>query len=589
MGRVPLTDVDDRPTLLVTDGLREPIGSNGHPAPGSSTLLQRGGWTLAWFTVLVAGLGFWSAWTSWPGAALLAPLLVVVGIVGMAVAWIVADPSVGALPWLGLGAAVVTVGVPQAISVHVRRYYTTDSAAFNQLATRALLHGKNPYETSMASAANLLNPPSHFWTYLTNGGHISQVSYPAGSFLLEAPAMALGFHHELADWTDLVAWLVAGFLLFFLLPVSLRWLALLVFMSASFVGTFSAGGTDALFIPFLIVAVWRWDRFGTGKGAGVAGWIGPVALGLACAVKQTPWFCLPILLIAFWIEATRRGETPWRVPARYLAITVAVFAACNLPFVIWGPRAWTDSVLLPFTKPLVADGQGLVSLALHGLTGGVVLPLLSVAAALAYVALVAAFIVWYPAMKVVWLFVLPLVLLVPGRSFSSYLIDFFPAALVAAVSVVAIPRAVGLDAGTPMRQWVGRAAVAVPVVASAAVCAVAFTSAPLNLAVVAVRTSQATLRLDAVTVTVHNSTGHQIEPHFLVDLGDQHPSGFWTQVTPGGQLELNAGATATITLRPDEFTWSPPHGSHWLVEAYTTSPNALSTSPLQVWSLGHQE
>ncbi len=57
---------------------------------------------------------------------------------------------------------------------------------------------------------------------------------------------------------------------------------------------------------------------------------------------------------------------------------------------------------------------------------------------------------------------------------------------------------------------------------------------------------------------------------------------------PGGQLELGAGGTATVTLRPEEFTWSPAHGAHWLVEAYTTSPNALSTSPLQVWSLGHQ-
>ena len=310
MGRVPLTDVDDRPSLLVANGSNEPSERNDQPSAGPGVLVQRGGWTLVWFAVLIAGFGFWSSWTSWPGAAALAPLFVVAGIAGMAAAWIVADPSVGVLPWAGLGAAAVTVGVPQAISIHVRRYYTTDSAAFNQLATRALLHGKNPYETSMASAANLLNPPSHFWTYLADGGHITQVSYPAGSFLLEAPAMALGFHHELADWTDLVAWLVAGILIFFLLPIGLRWLALLVFMSASFVGTFSAGGTDALFIPFLIVAVWRWDRFGTGKGAGVAGWIGPVALGLACAVKQTPWFCLPILLIALSIEATRREKGP---------------------------------------------------------------------------------------------------------------------------------------------------------------------------------------------------------------------------------------------------------------------------------------
>jgi uncharacterized membrane protein len=573
---------DDQISLTPTEGRAE--NRFGSPA----MIAQRGGWTLAWFAVLTAGLGFWSSWTSWPGAAVVSPVLIVVGVAGLAATWLVADPGAGALPWAGIGVAVLAVGIPEAVAIHVRRYYTTDSAAFNHLATRALLHGKDPYETSMASAANLLNPPAHFWTYMADGGHVTHIAYPAGSFLIEAPAWALGFHHELADWTDLIAWLITGVLLFVLLPVGLRWFATVLLMASAFVGSFSAGGTDALFLPFLVVAVWRWDRYGTGRGAGAAGWIGPLALGLACAVKQTPWFCLPILVIGLGLEAARRGEPVWRVPARYLAVVVAVFAACNLPFVIWGPRAWADGVVLPFTQPLVADGQGLVSLATHGLTGGVVLPLLSVAAGLAYLAFLAAFVVWYPAMKVVWLLVLPLVLLVPGRSFSSYLIDFVPAAVVAAVSVVRVPRAARAHERPAWRRWVAASAVGAPALASAAVCVVAFTSAPLDVSVVAVRTSQATLRLDALRVTVHNMTGGQLIPHFLVDLGDAHPTGFWSVVTPGGPFVLAAGATTTITLRPNEFTWSPDHGAHWLVEAYTTSPNALSTSPLQVWSRGHQ-
>ncbi len=281
----------------------------GEPSGGPGVLVQRGGWTLVWFAVLTAGLGFWSAWTSWPGAAVLAPLLVVAGVAGMAATWLVADPRVRVLPWAGLAASLLAVGLPQAVAIHVRRYYTTDSAAFNQLATRALLHGKDPYQTSMDAAANLLNPASHYWTYLADGGHITQVSYPAGSFLLEAPAMALGFHHELADWTDLVAWLATGVLLFVLLPAGLRWLAALVLMAPAFVGAFSGGGTDALFLPFLVVAVWRWDRFGAGRGAGMARWIGPLALGVACSVKQTPWFCLP----SPGDRAGPRGEATGRV------------------------------------------------------------------------------------------------------------------------------------------------------------------------------------------------------------------------------------------------------------------------------------
>jgi uncharacterized membrane protein len=558
-------------------------------SPGN--FVQRGGWTLVWFAVLTAGLGFWSSWTSWPGAAVLSVLLVVAGVAGIVATWLSPSPANGVLPWTALGVAVMAVGIPQAVAIHVRRYYTTDSAAFNQLATRALLHGKNPYAISMAGGARLLNPPSHYWTYLASGGHVTQFGYPAGSFLLEAPAWALGFHHELADWIDLVAWLVTGILLFVLLPVSLRWLATLLVMATAFVGAFSSGGTDALFLPFLVVAVWRWDRFGLGRHAGVARWIGPLALGAACSVKQTPWFCLPVVVIGLGIEAERRGDSVWRVPTRYALVVVGVFAACNLPFVIWGPRAWAHGVVLPFTQPLVADGQGLVTLAIHGLTGGVVLPLLSVAGALAFVAFIAAFVVWYPAMKVVWLFVLPLVLLVPGRSFSSYLIDFFPAALVAAFSVAGVPHAAP-SYGRPApgaRRWLAAAAVGGPALAAAAFCVLAFTSAPLDVSVDAVRTSHATLQLDAVTVTVHNHTGQRLTPHFLVEIDSVHPTGFWNAVTPGGQLALGPGDTATFVLRPNEFTWSPPHGSHWLVEAYTTSPNALSTSPLQVWSLGHQE
>ena len=146
-----------------------------------------------------------------------------------------------------------------------------------------------------------------------------------------------------------------------------------------------------------------------------------------------------------------------------------------------------------------------------------------------------------------------------------------------------------LDTGTPARRWAVRAAVGIPALASAAVCALAFTSAPLDLSVVGVRTSQATMRLDAVTLTVHNLSGQRVSPRFVVVLDSSHPSGFWTPAHRKSPLVLGAGATATVTLEPPEFTWSPAHGAHWLVEAYTTPPDALSTSAPQVWTLGHPQ
>ncbi len=41
-----------------------------------------------------------------------------------------------------------------------------------------------------------------------------------------------------------------------------------------------------------------------------------------------------------------------------------------------------------------------------------------------------------------------------------------------------------------------------------------------------------------------------------------------------------------MTIAPGSYASAPLHGTHWLVLAYTTSPEALSTSPLLFWKLG---
>lgn len=567
-----------------------PAGAPAVPATTPS-LAWRCGWSLAWFGILSAGIGLWASWNTWPGAAWAAPALVLVGIVGTASVWVVRGTLAGVQGWVCWAIATVAVASPQAAAIHVRQFYVTDSAAFNQVATRLLLHGKNPYTASLASAADLLKVPSSYWTYLVDGRHVSTVSYPAGSFLAQVPFMALGFHHAIVDWTDLGAWLVAGLLLMVMLPARLRWLAVTLVLAGQFTGLFSNGGTDAVFIPLLLVAVWQWDRFATGNAAGLARWVGPVALGLACAVKQTPWFCVPFLVIGVAIEAHRGGRRPWPVIGSYAALVAVAFAAVNLPFIVWNPSAWFHGTVLPLTQPLVADGQGLVTVALHGLSGGVDLTLLTLAGALAYLALLVAFVLRYSAMKRIWLFLLAGVLFMPGRSLTTYLVDLFPIALVGAIAVspAAPPRPPAWLVRWrryPWRRWAAPAAIAAPLAAVVAVSAAAFTSAPLQLTVRSVRTANATQQLTSVTVTVHNGTDHQVTPHFMVVIQSAHPDGYWSPSTPGGHVVLAAGASATVTLRPPSYTWSPDHGAYWLVEAYTASPDALSTSPLQHWTLG---
>ena len=55
------------------------------------------------------------------------------------------------------------------------------------------------------------------------------------------------------------------------------------------------GLTDMVFMPLLVVAAYRWDRFDARTWRS---YLGPVAFGLAMAMKQTPWPILPFLLVA---------------------------------------------------------------------------------------------------------------------------------------------------------------------------------------------------------------------------------------------------------------------------------------------------
>ena len=543
----------------------------------SSSVGERAAWSLVWLAVVTAGVSVWGFWWSSPVVGALGPLMILAGIIGTAATFLVRSPRSTAFQSLAFAAVVVSVVFPQAVMIHTRVYANTDAAAFDQAAAHALLQGHDPYTVSLAGAGRMLSLPARYWTYTVDGGHVTHTSYPAGSFLVEVPSMALGLHHMVVDWTDLAAWVLCVALFFLLLPVSLRWLAGLLAVTPIFVGMFSAGGTDAVFLPLLLLAVWRWDRFSSPGERGPARWLGPVALGLACATKQTPWFCVPFLVTGVAMEARLAGRGPARVASRYAATVGAIFVVVNLPFVIWQPGAWARGTLLPFTGGLVADGQGLVALATHGVTGGVDLRLLAVAGALAYLALLGAWVRWYPAAKRVWLLALPLTFFFSPRSLSSYLVDLFPVAVMAAVTVRSVPRAVRSDA---LERRMGAVGAATAALATVVACALAFSSQPLRVGVDAARVAAGGRQLTAVTVTVWNLTDTVQRPHFMVNPG-AGTFGFWTS-SSHRQVVLAPGAAATVTLLSPARAPAPQPGARWLVEAYSGS-GSLTTSPLQVW------
>ena len=554
----------------------DPVGS----AFAGTDLMERCAWSVVWLGILVAGIDSSNNWLQSPWEVWIAPLGVLTGVIGGGWLWIDRRPISGTVRAASLLVALLAAFVPAAISIHARRYYTTDSSTFNQLAAEALVKGHNPFNASMAGAAKLLHPVAQFWTYTATGGHVTQVSYPSGSFLLVAPFVAVGFHHAIADWVNLVAWLVGAVLVAVLLPRRLRWLAGVLIVFGGFTGAFTAGGTDALFIPFLVVAVWRWDQSIRPGSPGWQRWLSPVALGLACSIKQSPWFVVPFLLVGVWIEARRGGARPWASVLRYGLTVLGVFVVVNAPFLAMDPASWARSVVLPFRMPLIPDGAGIVGLAIHGLTGGAVLWLLSLAGFLALLGLLAAFVIWYSGMKRAWLFLLPLVLLIPPRSLEGYLVDFIPAAIIAAVCVES-----AASPWTVPRRW-SLVAVGSPVVLGVVALIIGFSSAPLDVAVLGVATSQHEEVFGYVTLRVHNTTNSAVSPHFMVDLNGGHPDGYWRARVVTGHLPLAPGAAALVVLTPTSFQWSPSRGSFWIVIAYTTGPNAVSTSTIQQWHLG---
>ena len=497
--------------------------------------------------------------------------------------WVVVDPRSQVLQVAALAAAVVTVLSGQGVSIHDRRFYNTDAAAFDQVAARVLAHGSNPYTTSMASAARLLHVPSDFWTYTVTGSFVDHVSYPAGSFLLEVPAYLLGFHHEIVDWVDLYAWIATGVLVFFLLPVSLRWLGVLLLLTPAFVGTFGSGGTDAAFLPFLVLAVWRWDRFGYGRTAGWARWMGPVALGWPVPSSRRRGSAFPSW---FWGS----GSKPRRDGRRPVGWSSAIWPSWDpssppstSPSSSGGRRRGHAGTLLPFRTPLIPDGQGLVTLALHGVARGVSLPLLTVAGAVVLLTALLAFVVWYPAMKRIWMLVLPVIFFVAPRSLSTYLLDLVPAALVAAVSVGPARRT---DQRPASRVGVcSGLTVCASALASLVLTALAFVSPPLRIGVQSVATSGRDI------IAEGGDRGrpqrHRSEPDpALHGRHRRHPSGRVLVSGPPSDVRRGAPRHLPGDPLPGSYAGSPLHGSHWLVEAYTSSPEALSTSTPQLWRLG---
>lgn len=445
--------------------------------------------------------------------------------------------------------------------------YGTDELAFDQYAAQLWLHGIDPYGRSLAAAFHLFQVSPNGYTWTLRGTPVTLLSYPAQSFLLYVPFMLLGWTTQVGVGVNVLAWAVGLVILFWSLPRPIRPLAIVLGSLSVYISYAVGGVTDALFVPFLILAARAWDQYPAKRGWASV-W-SPVWFGLAMGIKQTPWVFWPFLLLGIAAEG-RRASGIWRagaVPAlRYGMISAAVFFIPNIPFVVANPEAWLKGILAPLISATVPDGQGLITLSLFLHVGGGSLSAYTLLSMVVLLGLLVVFAVTYPRLKS-WVFIVPSVaLFVATRSFGSYLVMLVPAAVIAWVTTEPAGRKPWsrLEWGT-----VGGFGVAV----AASIAAALGISSPLTMSLVGVHTTGQLATVDRVVTAVTNRTNHPLHPHFTADMSGTFTA-FWTRLA--GPAVLAPHQTARYTLAAPNFYAQPALTGGFQMVAFTARSKTIS-------------
>jgi uncharacterized membrane protein len=453
--------------------------------------------------------------------------------------------------------------------------YGTDEIAFDQYAAQLAVHGLNPYLHSMAAAFPAFHVSPNGYTFRLNGQPVTSLSYPALSFEAYMPLLALGIKTQAAVWVDVAAWALGCVLLFRVLPRRLAPLAAVVASLDVYIGYAVGGVTDFLFVPLLVGAAAGWDQFSSRRGP--AAWRGPVLLGLAMAVKQTPWLLVPFLLAGIALESRRtRG---WAAAAgesfRYLCIATGAFLVPNLPYLVSAPGAWLRGVLTPLSAGAVPAGQGLISLSLSLGAGGGSLRAYTVTSLVVLAAAVACFIAAYPVLRPAVFLIPSVVLFFATRSFGSYLVMLVPAAIAAAATIAP---------GTGLRCWrhwkwvAGGSAAAVAAAAAAAL----LVASPLRISIRSLQTTGQLATVDRLGLAVTNNSGAAIRPSFTIEDG-MTMTAFWRRTA--GPAVLRPHQRANYTIEAPSYFAMPSIGAGFQVVAFGQHPASVSRTGAYVASV----
>lgn len=584
----------------------EKVGGSSVGSLGGHHLAERVLWTLAGVALLNWAIQILGAATSFTWIGVLVVLGGLWGLITVVASWLphrelMQNQHAAVLQW---ATAFVVVGMFAAwayVQVRSAPAYGTDEIAFDQYAAELVRQGMNPYVHSLAPAFSLFQVSPDGYTYDLAGRAVTKLSYPALSFEAYLPLLALGVYTQAAVVMNIGAWGVTVLVVFALLPRRLRALALLLGSVGVYTSYAVGGVTDVLYMPLLVLAAFRWDRFGSGWRT----YIGPVALGLAMAVKQTPWLVLPFILCAVACEAYVSGNlrTALRAAAKYTAAVAIAFLIPNLPYIVANPAQWLSGALTPLLSQLVPAGQGTIGLTLFAGVGGGSLAAFTLAMGLFALFLLLLYVASYPTLKRAT-FVLPsLVLFLASRSYGSYLVALVPAMLVGALTVKAgFTQALGsrqhggagdgaeaAPAGNKLRGFrfhlspyaqlrPSRWLVGLGCMAALSVAALAYAlldRPALAVTIRGVRTTGQLATIDQVNLDVTNSSSHAVRPAFTLDEGGEVTT-FWT--IERGPRSLGAHRSASYTLLAPNFPAQPAISGGFSVLAFSRGPGEVASS-----------
>lgn len=304
--------------------------------------------------------------------------------------------------------------------------YGTDSLAFAHSAGEVLIDGQNPYAVvggSLGDVIERFNVPDTFVTRTTAGREIERlVSYPGGHVLTYAAGVAIGLHD--LRWVTLVFEIVSLILIWSLVsPIGRLFIPFALLMESNLTVYFTSGAvTDWLWVLPLVATAFYLNR----ERFGYAG----LAIGLACAMKQQPWFVVPFVIV--WVyETLKRRDDPMQRRGPMTALLVGAasgFLVLNVPFIVWSAGDWLKGILHPLLGDLVPDGQGLSVVTSRGL-----LPIpgtwYSLALLLISLLTLWAYAKWFNRLQDLLWVLPPALLLLSARSFHSYFIYWAPLAL----------------------------------------------------------------------------------------------------------------------------------------------------------------